>query len=198
MKRAIQNVLAVAAFAVASIVSPAASAVPYFIDFYEADLSAGLRNSDLDGDGIVDGSGIFEGASPASNARITSFNATVAGSTWDSLAPDSIWPHAPTLQDFFGVTLLFGFVFEDPADYAFTGPVTVLQLYGYGESDLNGTDITVSGVWGLSNCNANICGGGANRGTYVITAGTPVPAPATLPLALLGIAALVAMRRRAA
>lgn len=199
MKRSLQTLLAVAVFASASLVSTAALAVPYFIKFYEADLSAGLAASDLDGDGAADGSGTFDGLAPGSGfAPITSFTATVKGVTWDTLAPSGVFPSEPELFEFMGKSLLSGFVFEDPADIGSTDPVTVLQLYGSAFSSGGGPFVGV-GLWALSPCTTNVCGGGSTAfGTYEIILATPVPAPATLPLALLGIAALVAMRRRVA
>ncbi|MBS1144002.1 MAG: hypothetical protein H6R14_1408 [Proteobacteria bacterium] len=197
MKRSLQNMLAVAVFAVTSVVSTAASAVPYFIKFYEADLSAGVDASDLDGDGIADGFGTFEGPAPGSMfVPITSFNATVGGSTWDTLASSSVFPYAPDFFEFNGKSWLRGFVFEDPTDVGSSDRVNVLQLDALGF--FSGNSLIGVGLWAVSGCSLNSCGGGRFLGTYEITLGTPVPAPATLPLALLGIAALAAIRRRVA
>lgn len=176
-----------------------ASAGLYHIDFYEADLSGGLPGADLDGDGIVDGTGTFDAPAGTSYVSITSFNATVAGTTWDTLAPVGVFPGAPSFLDntaVFPVPVLDGFVFEDPADVGASSS-TVLQLYTLGFGTPGG--VVYTGLWGLSPCSSAGCGGAFPRGTFVISpAGTPVPAPATLPLALLALGALATVARRRA
>jgi hypothetical protein len=179
-----------------------ASAGLYRIDFYEADLSGGLPGADLDGDGIVDGTGTFDAPADTSWVTITSFNATVGGSTWDTLAPGGVFPGAPSFLGNLAalpILALDGFVFEDAADVGAPpgSGVTVLQMFSLGFGTPGGTVYT--GLWALSPCSSAACGGALVRGTYVITpAGTPVPAPATLPLALLALGALATVARRRA
>ena len=202
MKRSFQNVLAIVGVVVGILFSPTASAVPYSIKFYEANLShfsffTGFNGDDPDGDGVADGVGVLNSVVPGfAPVPITSFNATVGGSTWDSLASSGQFPSTPMLHEFGGIWL-DGFVFADPADIGAADPVTVLQLTSLGGFlNQDGTITAGYGLWTLSPCSSYTCGGAIMLGTYVITEGAPVPAPATLPLALLGIAALAAVRRR--
>lgn len=171
-----------------------ATAASFRIDFYEGVMTGNDITSDWDGDGLVDHSGFFTTAGNGDGV-VTSFGVTIGGEHYNRL-DSGLFPGVPRFfDDSSGWPLDFiqGYVFEE----LFGGPgdtVTVLQMDAIGIGDGQG-GINYYGTWGLSPCTSGIsCGGGAYRGSYMITELHNVPAPATLSLGVLGL--LAAWRRR--
>lgn len=184
--------------AAAALASPAIAGT-YRIDFYNGTFIAG-GTTDYDGDGVVDYSGTFDAAAGAAYSEVTMFGVTIDGKTFSSLDTGS-FPGAPTYYDgsdsSWPIPYIKGFVFDE----LFSGlgdTVDVLQMESFGIGNSGGTDYY--GVWSISPCTSGgWCGGGQVLGSYTITpVANPVPTPATLPLAALGLLALAAVRRRTA
>lgn len=171
-----KNVLAIAA--VALLAGPmTASAIPYQV----------ALTQDGVGDAGADWFGTFE--APETGGAATSFSAVVNGITYSHLD----WTFADPF--YFGsnssfTNLLAGIA----APIAFQPGLTTTVLQ-FDARTINGVPV---GRWGLSPCEASICGGGAFLGTYSITP-VGVPEPGTLALFSLGLFGLgLARRRRAA
>lgn len=181
--------------AAAALASPAVAGT-YRIDFYNLTSITGAP--DYDGDGVVDYSGTFDAAAGVVSP-VTAFGVTIDGVAFNALDSGS-FPGAPKYYEPSGswpIPYIDGFVFHD----LFSGSgdtVDVLQMFSIGIGDGSG-GVDYYGLWAISPCTSGSwCGGGQARGSYTITAANPVPTPATLPLAALGLLALVAVRRRAA
>ena len=186
---------AVPLLAAAVLASPAVAGT-YRIDFYNLISTTGAP--DYDGDGVVDYSGTFDAVGGSAPSKVTAFGVTVDSVAYNAL-DSGFFPGKPTYYEpsvWWPSPFIDGYVFHDL--FSGTGDtVDVLQMYASGIGDGSG-GMNYYGLWGISTCTSGgPCGGGVLRGSYTITpVANPVPTPATLPLAALGLLALVAVRRR--
>lgn len=182
MRHRLHSLLLSTAFALGTLITQSTHAAPYHINFFETG-------------GNLAGTGVFDTPTGPVGEAITSFTATVAGTTWDTLAPNSQFPNTPSFGTFYGTSYLQGFIFENAADIGSINPVNVLQLFASGTGQPDGS-VIVTDYWAISQCIPSVCGGGTVRGYVEISTFSEVPAPATLPLALLALAALRFTRRK--
>ena len=177
--------LALTLIAAATLAAPATAAVIRSYDIAFTQFGLGDDAADWFGRTTVE----CDAAQPLCRGTVQSFSATIDGVTYDKLA--SIFPFPPSLYD---DPLIYPFAFVD--GFVFASPPVAGVMQTVIQMGIGSTAAGVFPGWAFSPCTPDVvCGGGRFAGSYALTL-APVPLPATLPLAALGVGALALLRRR--